>query len=149
MLLVQLTRNAIYRTLITYTQREMSTMIWTGVFCTHKPSFLMLGHKFADNGLTLILSHLSVCVFPIMTIIGGANYAWFAQRVTYSSCDFQIKANTLRVHFTQWVERYHNPYSFQLVLQSHKLHWYSYVPIDSKNMTVEFFRVYCWQQLLH
>ena len=39
--------NAIYRTLISQTVKEICTIIQKHVFCVHKPGFLMLGHT--DN----------------------------------------------------------------------------------------------------
>ena len=36
--------NAIYKTLISQTVKEICTIIQGDVFCVHKPGFLMLGH---------------------------------------------------------------------------------------------------------
>ena len=39
--------HAIYKTCIAYTEGEISGIIRRGVFCAHKPNFLMPGHIYS------------------------------------------------------------------------------------------------------
>ena len=41
--------NAIYRISISLTVKEICTIIQRGVFCVHKPGFLMPGHKYVET----------------------------------------------------------------------------------------------------
>ena len=45
--------NATYRSCISYTEGEISRIMWRGIICVHKPYFLMPGHKYYGSKLTM------------------------------------------------------------------------------------------------
>ena len=46
--------NATYKTHIAYTKGEIGRIMWRGVFCLHKPYFLIPGHILCESILALV-----------------------------------------------------------------------------------------------
>ena len=53
---------AIYKTCISYTEGEISGIMWRGVICAHKPNFLMPGHNVPTKQIVIPYTYVATSI---------------------------------------------------------------------------------------